>query len=188
MKLYAISDIHISHETNRKALEALPAYNDDWLIVAGDIGETVEQTRYALTLLNQRFAQLLWVPGNHDLWTNASASNAEDQLRGEAKYWKLVEVCRELGVLTPEDPYVRWEGEGQRRYSRLCSCSTITRFVHPPSRVRTRSPGPRNNIACVVMSTCFMPTPTLHDKNGAPLCALALRKDYKKSIPQYRLS
>jgi 3',5'-cyclic AMP phosphodiesterase CpdA len=112
MKLYAISDIHISHEINRKALEALPEYKDDWLIVAGDIGETVEQTRYALDLLNERFAQLLWVPGNHDLWTNSNANNEDDRLRGEAKYRKLVEVCREQGVLTPEDPYVMWEGEG----------------------------------------------------------------------------
>jgi len=31
-------------------------------------------------------------------------------LRGEARYRRLVELCRSLGVLTPEDPYAQWPG------------------------------------------------------------------------------
>jgi hypothetical protein len=31
---------------------------------------------------------------------------------GEAKYHALVSVCRDYGVLTPEDPFVQWPGEG----------------------------------------------------------------------------
>jgi 3',5'-cyclic AMP phosphodiesterase CpdA len=51
------------------------------------------------------------VPGNHDLWT--IPSNPSDP-RGQAKYDRLVRICREYGVLTPEDPYVTWTGEGTR--------------------------------------------------------------------------
>ena len=40
MKLWAISDLHVGYEENRRAVQALPAYPDDWLIVAGDTGET----------------------------------------------------------------------------------------------------------------------------------------------------
>lgn len=112
MKLYAISDLHLMYQTNRQALEALPPHPEDWLIVAGDIGETFELHRYALSMLTKRFAQVVWVPGNHDLWTLPSASSETDRERGEAKYQKLVAICREYRVLTPEDPYVIWPGAG----------------------------------------------------------------------------
>lgn len=107
MNLYAISDLHIGHAANLQALQQLPAYPDDWLIVAGDVGETDEHLKTALQLLTDRFAQVLWVPGNHDLWTLPTAPNP---LRGEAKYQHWVQICRDFGVLTPEDPYVIWLG------------------------------------------------------------------------------
>jgi len=112
MKLYAISDLHLYYQSNRRALENMPFYKKDWLIVAGDIGETLELHRYALALLTARFAQVLWVPGNHDLWTIPSTTLTEHHERGEEKYLSLVALCREYGVLTPEDPYVTWSGEG----------------------------------------------------------------------------
>ena len=112
MKLYAIGDLHLGHKINRQALEALPPYPEDWLILAGDIGETTEHLRYALSILTRRFAQLLWVPGNHDLWTIPSRFSEDTELRGEEKYRALVSICRDYGVLTPEDPYVLWPGEG----------------------------------------------------------------------------
>lgn len=109
MKLYAISDLHIGYEENRRALEAMPPKEDDWLIVAGDLGDSIEQTDFVLRTLVPRFRQLVWVPGNHDLWT---LPHHEEPLRGEQHYLALVDVCRQYGVLTPEDPYPRWTGEG----------------------------------------------------------------------------
>lgn len=107
MKLYAISDLHLNYQANRQALEALPYYPQDWLILAGDIGETLTHLRDALEILTRRFARLIWVPGNHDLWTLPSDTT---QLRGEEKYRQLVALCHTYDVLTPEDPYVRWPG------------------------------------------------------------------------------
>src|SRR5689334_5717035 len=109
MKLYAISDLHLSYAENRQALEAFPDHLDDWLIIAGDIGESIEHLRLALSILTKRFARLLWVPGNHDLWVNPTQPQ---EPRGETKYNMLVSLCRDYGVLTPEDPYMRWPGEG----------------------------------------------------------------------------
>lgn len=109
MKLYAISDLHLRRQTNKHALAAMPHYPDDWLILAGDVGEKEEDLDYALAILTQRFGRVLWTPGNHDLWTLPSDSRA---LRGEAKYQHLVSICRDYGVLTPEDPYIRWPGPG----------------------------------------------------------------------------
>ena len=69
MKLYAIADLHLRYEVTRQALRALRPHPYDWLILAGDVGETEEHLRFALGILAERFARLLWVPGNHDLWT-----------------------------------------------------------------------------------------------------------------------
>jgi 3',5'-cyclic AMP phosphodiesterase CpdA len=109
MKLYAISDLHLARQSNKQALAAIPHYPDDWLILAGDVGEKEDDLHYALTILTQRFGRVLWTPGNHDLWTLPS-NNSE--LRGEAKYLRLVSICRDYGVLTPEDPYILWPGPG----------------------------------------------------------------------------
>ncbi len=109
MKLYAISDLHLANPGNRHALAALPDHGDDWLVVAGDVGETEEQLHFALQLLTHRFAQVLWVPGNHDLWTLPADPAGR---RGVARYERLVAICRQYGALTPEDPYPLWRGEG----------------------------------------------------------------------------
>ena len=103
MKLYALGDLHLRYEVTREALAAMPAYPDDWLIIAGDAGETEQHLRFALAILSRRFARLLWVPGNHELWTVPAHP---DEPRGEAKYRRLVALCRDYGVLTPEDPFV----------------------------------------------------------------------------------
>ncbi|MBN1655906.1 MAG: metallophosphoesterase [Deltaproteobacteria bacterium] len=108
MKLLAISDLHIGHSANRRELDALPNSPDDWLIVAGDVGESRAHLQYTLDALCRRFRQLIWVPGNHELWKWRD----DRDLKGEAKYHVLVETCRSYGVITPEDPYVLWQGEG----------------------------------------------------------------------------
>jgi hypothetical protein len=124
-RLLAISDLHISHRINRAALAAIAAHPDDWLIVAGDIGEKPAHLIAALEVLVPRFARVIWTPGNHDLWTTGSAARARDgdaapgptgtgdalnrpPTRGEARYQELVAICRARGVTTPEDPYLEW--------------------------------------------------------------------------------
>ena len=39
MKLFGISDLHLTHRINSNALRAMPKHPDDWLLLAGDIGE-----------------------------------------------------------------------------------------------------------------------------------------------------
>jgi Predicted phosphohydrolases len=109
-RLLAVSDLHVRYPENREVLEGLqPGSDGDWLIVAGDVADRAGEIVATLDLLRRRFAQVIWVPGNHDLWTHA---RDEVTLRGEARYRHLVAACRELGVLTPEDPYPVWEGPG----------------------------------------------------------------------------
>ncbi|MFE7795215.1 metallophosphoesterase family protein [Streptomyces sp. NPDC057460] len=106
-QLLAVSDLHVAYADNRDIVSSLhPGTDADWLIVAGDVGEKVADIERALALLSERFAKVVWVPGNHELWTHPSDPV---RLRGEARYLHLVDLCRSLGVLTPEDPYPVWE-------------------------------------------------------------------------------
>ncbi len=108
MKLYAISDLHLAHRLNREALATMPAHPEDWLIVAGDVGEQPAHLQLALDVLTSRFARVIWTPGNHDLWC---PHDAPDQPRGQGRYDELVRICRQFGVDTPEDPFVTWPDE-----------------------------------------------------------------------------
>jgi 3',5'-cyclic AMP phosphodiesterase CpdA len=108
--LLAISDLHVTYPENRRVVESLRGRSPrDWLIVCGDVSEVSADVEWALGVLRERFATVVWVPGNHDLWTTPADSL---RLRGEARYRHLVACCRRLGVLTPEDPYPVWDGPG----------------------------------------------------------------------------
>jgi 3',5'-cyclic AMP phosphodiesterase CpdA len=105
MRLFAISDLHLSSLANLRALYEMPAFPNDWLIVAGDVAEKPDLAGEGLGLLAKRFARVIWTPGNHDLWTVPGPDGA-----GLRKYERLVAEARALGVITPEDPYPAWPG------------------------------------------------------------------------------
>ncbi|MDG5496702.1 metallophosphoesterase [Niveispirillum sp. BGYR6] len=109
MRLWAIADLHLAAAENRAALASLPDHGDDWLILAGDVAERPDHLDDAFSLLARRFARLIWVPGNHELWT---LPGPDGPLRGQAKYQAMLDVARRHGVLTPEDPYPVWPGPG----------------------------------------------------------------------------
>jgi 3',5'-cyclic AMP phosphodiesterase CpdA len=109
-RLLAVSDLHVHYPENREFTAGLmPESAQDWLLVTGDVGEMTADIEWALRTLAQRFATVVWVPGNHELWTHP---RDPVQLRGEPRYRHLVDLCRSLGVLTPEDPYPVWDGPG----------------------------------------------------------------------------
>lgn len=108
--LFGVSDLHVNHPENRRVVEDMhPLSESDWLLACGDVGETLEDVEWALGLLAERFDTVVWVPGNHELW---SFPDDRTKLRGEPRYRHLVDICRRFGVLTPEDPYPIWEGAG----------------------------------------------------------------------------
>ena len=117
MQLLAISDLHLSQASNKDAILKMSDHGDDWLIIGGDISEKPELHEFLFKELNKRFGKIIWVPGNHDLWTE----DARDQQieRGVDKYNLLVELARSFGVITPEDPFVEWPEKLQDREGSL---------------------------------------------------------------------
>ena len=102
MRLWALSDLHLTHPVNREALGTVPMCPDDWLVLAGDLVDGLDQLDWCLSALARKFRQLVWVPGNHELW---SRPGRRDEPRGVELYQKLIEIARYHGVITPEDPY-----------------------------------------------------------------------------------
>lgn len=108
--LFAVSDLHVEHPENRKLVQCLsPESAGDWLIVAGDVADGEEGIEWALRLLADRYERVIWTPGNHELLTHRDDPL---RLRGERRYAHLVELCRRIGITTPEDPFPLWEGPG----------------------------------------------------------------------------
>lgn len=110
-KLWAISDLHVAHRGNEHIVDAIrPSESGDWLIAAGDISERTDDIIDTLRRLKARFDTVVWVPGNHELYTTAKDPL---QLHGVARYDYLVQACRDIGVVTPEDIYPLFDpGDG----------------------------------------------------------------------------
>lgn len=72
MRVFALSDIHLDFSVNLQWLEnlSLNDYQDDILILAGDISDHPAIVARCFELLTRRFNQVCFVPGNHDLWIN----------------------------------------------------------------------------------------------------------------------
>ncbi|KAB1503784.1 metallophosphoesterase [Corynebacterium sp. 320] len=105
--LWAVSDLHINSPGNRALMDehVQPQHPQDWLIVAGDIAEKMEVVIDVLRELRQRFEQVIYAPGNHEMF-----SRSQDTFKGKNKYQALISACRSIGVLTPEDRYPVFAG------------------------------------------------------------------------------
>src|SRR6185295_11161272 len=104
-------DLHVGYPENQQVVLGIAPRPGDWLVLAGDLGESVDHLRFVFDILGPRFGRLIWVPGNHELWSMPR----QDMPRGVAKYEQLVALCRSYGVLTPEDPYATFS-DGSERY------------------------------------------------------------------------
>ncbi len=107
--LLAVSDLHVGFAENARIVEGIrPEEPGDWLIVAGDVAERFSQVVSTLRSLRERFEKVIWVPGNHELWT---LSDDPVTARGASRYDLFVDALRAIDVVTPEDPYPIWDYE-----------------------------------------------------------------------------
>ncbi len=70
MRVFALSDIHIDYEVNARWIAdlSLTEYQDDVLILAGDVTDMRPLLEWCLITLAKRFKKVFFVPGNHELW------------------------------------------------------------------------------------------------------------------------
>jgi predicted phosphodiesterase len=96
MRLFATSDLHVDFRENREVLEQVSReeFREDALIVAGDVAHRLELVEASLALLKERFREVFYVPGNHELWVR------QEGLDSLEKFHRLLELCRAMGVRT----------------------------------------------------------------------------------------
>ncbi|MFH0975228.1 MAG: metallophosphoesterase [Spirochaetota bacterium] len=72
MRVFAVSDVHIDYAENRQWLFGLSKtdYKNDILILAGDITNNIPVIIKAFVSLKNCFKEVLYIPGNHDLWVS----------------------------------------------------------------------------------------------------------------------
>lgn len=110
-RLFAVSDLHTDFEQNMVWLRGLSrtAYTHDALIVAGDVSDDTAVLEATLRECTDRFASVIFVPGNHDVWTQRKASTPSQN--SFTKLRELQALCARLGVIT--QPTVLFSGRQQ---------------------------------------------------------------------------
>ncbi len=102
MRIYAISDIHIDYKVNRQWLNELSRqeYVNDILIIAGDITSDIKLLEYVFKELKSCFLEVLYVPGNHDLWVMDN-----NNITSIGKFYKIIEMAENNGIVTKPYTY-----------------------------------------------------------------------------------
>src|SRR6476659_4632411 len=85
MRLALTSDLHVDHHPEVVPLvaERARALRPDVLIVAGDVSSKLETLEAALAALGQAAPHLVFVAGNHDLWTLPGAPSSRQRYESE---------------------------------------------------------------------------------------------------------
>ncbi|MDB4949800.1 MAG: hypothetical protein JWM27_2449 [Gemmatimonadetes bacterium] len=96
MRIFALSDLHTDFRENRRLIQRLAErdYRGDALIVAGDVADRLETVRETLGFLRGLFADVWFVPGNHELWVR---NDPRDSVQ---KFHAVLAACAEVGVRT----------------------------------------------------------------------------------------
>ncbi|MCR5881574.1 metallophosphoesterase [Rhizobacter sp. J219] len=98
MRVFAISDLHVDYEPNARWVQelSLVEYQDDVLILAGDVSDRSELLQRCIETLARRFRQVLFVPGNHDLWVRRDGP----EIDSFGKFERTQALVREAGGST----------------------------------------------------------------------------------------
>ncbi len=94
-RIFAISDVHVDYPENmRRVMEISTSdYQEDCLVLAGDVSDSLEQLEYLFNALLSRFRQLVFVPGNHELWVRTGKHSHSLE-----KFLSVQTLCEKLGV------------------------------------------------------------------------------------------
>mmetsp|Transcript_57395 Transcript_57395/g.170795 ORF Transcript_57395/g.170795 Transcript_57395/m.170795 type:complete len:1558 (-) Transcript_57395:182-4855(-) len=94
-EVVAWSDLHADMGQNMEHLERLPEALETVLVLAGDLATNLEIMESSFRLLKEKFGEVFYVPGNHELWVNK-----KEGLSSVHKFLAILELCERLGVHT----------------------------------------------------------------------------------------
>lgn len=97
MRIFAVSDLHTDFKENWRLIRGLShqAFQQDTLILAGDVADNLEIIESTLRALRARFGEVCYLPGNHELWVrDAAAADSVEKLH------TVLRLCDRLNVRT----------------------------------------------------------------------------------------
>lgn len=97
LRIFTVSDIHIDYTENKKWLYDLSNndYKEDLLILAGDISSRMQSIIKSFVTLKSRFKEVLFIPGNHDLWVDRK-NNTRNSLDN---FYLIKTIAHNCGIL-----------------------------------------------------------------------------------------
>ena len=90
MRIFAISDVHADYAENMALIQALSGQGHarDTLLLAGDVTDDLAKLARVLGEVREKFAQVFFVPGNHELWLRRGQPG--DSV---AKFERILRLC-----------------------------------------------------------------------------------------------
>ena len=100
-RVFCVSDLHVDQHNNIQWCRGLSpsAFRDDVLILAGDLGDTLNAVMHAFKELRPKFRRVFFTPGNHEMWLRPGVEdkNFPDSI---CKLAAIEALAQELGVDT----------------------------------------------------------------------------------------
>ncbi|CAM9237004.1 unnamed protein product [Scytosiphon promiscuus] len=186
LRVHSLSDLHTDSKANMAWVKTWESWrgqetgglgegHEDVLIVAGDISSSLERSAETLSHLKERYDEVFFVVGNHEMWTGRRRLKASEGSGGDdteavlCSVEKLVQMhsmCQDLGVRT--DPVVFVV-----RDPRLCG---VQEEAHHFTCSRSASLGGENE---AIYADCFTLPPPTHlprPSSAATTAELQLRR------------
>ena len=97
MRIFALSDLHADFEENLQWLRNLSQqdYQQDLLVLAGDISDRLEILEQVFSVLADRFLHVSFVPGNHELWLRGNRHDCSLE-----KFEDVIALANDCGIET----------------------------------------------------------------------------------------
>ncbi|MCY3766388.1 MAG: metallophosphoesterase [Gemmatimonadetes bacterium] len=97
-RIFALSDVHVDSALNLAWMNSLSEsdFQRDVLILAGDVSDRMDRLERTLAGVRSRFADVFFVPGNHELWVRRAGLP-----RGSlGKFDQVLSLCDRVDVRT----------------------------------------------------------------------------------------
>ncbi|KAL1526449.1 hypothetical protein AB1Y20_015161 [Prymnesium parvum] len=102
--IWAVSDLHVEHESNFQFISSLHGFEKDALIVAGDVCSSLKLLRRTLQTLVRIFRHVFYCVGNHELWLGAEDASQDSFAKLVACYTVASEVGAHTAPVLLDNP------------------------------------------------------------------------------------
>ncbi len=112
-RVLLLSDLHCDYSENREWLSNLTTTSPDednndssssssseqtMILIAGDVSHDLQILRWTFQTLKQKFAEVAFVPGNHELWLDDKAGERDKCADSIDKMERILQLCLEEDI------------------------------------------------------------------------------------------